>query len=252
MAFFDFLNPILDFIFGPLLKLPPFWAILLLSLILSVLIVLIYKWTTNQTLMKQLRDDVKNYQQQMKQQKEDPKKVLEIQKKIMDANIQLMKHSFKPTLITLLPIILIFGWVNAHFAFEPLLPGQPFPITIQTYDGIQGNVTIEAAPGITVNEQTVALANNQATFTLQGNEGEYLLTFMINNKTYEQTVLISKERAYKEPVKIVRDKTVKTITVGNKKTVVMNLFGWRIGWIGSYIIFSIVFSLAFRRLLKAY
>jgi uncharacterized membrane protein (DUF106 family) len=30
----------------------------------------------------------------------------------------------------------------------------------------------------------------------------------------------------------------------------MNLFGWEVGWLGTYIVFSIVFSMGLRKILK--
>ena len=56
MGFFSFLDPVLNAIFDPLLSLGPFWALLVISLIVSTLITLIYKWVTDQDLMKRLKD----------------------------------------------------------------------------------------------------------------------------------------------------------------------------------------------------
>jgi len=106
----------LDFVFGPLLKLPTLAAVIILSFLISLLITLIYKWTTNQSVMKELKDEIKKLQEQAKQLKEQPDKAMEIHKKVMETNMQYMSHSMKPTLITFLPIILIFGWMQQHFA----------------------------------------------------------------------------------------------------------------------------------------
>ena len=51
--FESILNPI----FAPLLKLPSFWSILIISLTIAVLITLVYKWMTDQHLMKTLKGD---------------------------------------------------------------------------------------------------------------------------------------------------------------------------------------------------
>ncbi len=59
----------LDFIFSPLLKYPSVYVIIGLSLGLSIMITFIYKWMTDQTLMKQLKQDIKKLQEQMKANK---------------------------------------------------------------------------------------------------------------------------------------------------------------------------------------
>ena len=123
MGILDF---ILDPVFGPLLKLQPIWAVLIISLVVSLIIVIIYRLLTNQKEMKALKDEIKSHQKQMRELKNEPQKVLEIQKKAMQVNMKYMGKSMKPTIITFIPIILIFGWMQAHLAYAPLIPDQPF------------------------------------------------------------------------------------------------------------------------------
>ena len=40
-----------------------------------------------------------------------------------------MSHSFKPTLITIIPIFIIFGWMSHVFAFDSIHPNQEFTLT---------------------------------------------------------------------------------------------------------------------------
>ena len=77
MAYYDFLNVV----FSPLLKLPPTVAIATMAFIISLLIIIITKYTTNQALMKQLKDEIKEHQKQLKQLRSEPAKAMEIQKK---------------------------------------------------------------------------------------------------------------------------------------------------------------------------
>ena len=69
----------------------------------------------------------------MKQHKDNPQKLLEIQKNAMEKNLEYMKHSFKPMIFTMIPILLIFGWLNAHLAYEPIRPEELFGVTA-TFD----------------------------------------------------------------------------------------------------------------------
>src|SRR3989338_11338561 len=141
MAYYDFLN----IIFAPLLKLPVLWVVIILSFIVSVIIIVITKYTTDQTLMKKLKDDIKDYQKQIKELKGNPAKAMEVQKKAMELNMKYMMHSLKPTIITFIPIILIFGWMSATFAYDGINPNQEFSVT-----AVFGNANGEA--GLTVPE----------------------------------------------------------------------------------------------------
>ena len=51
MAYYDFLNVV----FAPLLKLPILWTVIILSFIVSIIIIIITKYTTDQALMEKLK-----------------------------------------------------------------------------------------------------------------------------------------------------------------------------------------------------
>ncbi len=104
-----------DWIFSPLVNLGDVWAIILISLILTFLVVIIYKVATNQDLMKKLKAEIKDLQKNMKAHKDDPTKFMEMQKEAMQKNMTYMKHSMKPTLYTMIPMLLILGWLSKTF-----------------------------------------------------------------------------------------------------------------------------------------
>ena len=97
MAYSDFLN----IIFAPLFKLPVVLAVIILAFTISLIIIVITKYTTNQTLMKKLKDDLKDHQKQIKELKSNPAKAMEVQKKAMELNMQYMSHSLsQPSLLS--------------------------------------------------------------------------------------------------------------------------------------------------------
>ena len=169
MGFWNFLDPVLNLIFGPLLKLDPFWAILILSFVISLVIVVIYKWTTDQNLMKQLKDEIKEFQKQMKTLKEDPKKMMAVQKQATQTNMKYMMHSLKPTLITFIPIIIIFGWLTANLAYDPILPNQEFSVIMSLEKGTSGSVIIDVPEGVVLTgDATKEISDGQVIYTMKG------------------------------------------------------------------------------------
>ena len=242
---------LVDPIFRPLLNLPIFWSIVLVSLGVSLLITFVYKWMTDQNMMKSLKEEMKNFKEEMKAFKDDPAKVMAIQKRAMETNMKYMMHSMKPTLVTFLPIIIIFGWLNANLAFEPIMPGQEFTTTVTFDKGITGNIVLDAPDKIElISEAEQKIVNQQAEWKLKGETGEYLLGYEYEGNTYSKDLLITSEKGYKKPIKKIKEDGVKTITINHDKVKPLNLFGWKIGWLGTYIIFSIAFSMTIRKLLK--
>src|SRR3989344_8240865 len=108
-------NSFFDLIFGWAVNMNPLFGMIFISFILTLLVTLIYKYTTDQKSMKELKDDIKNLQKKMKEHKEDAGKMMEVQKEAMEKNIKYMKHTFVPMILTFLPIIIIFGWIKEKY-----------------------------------------------------------------------------------------------------------------------------------------
>jgi uncharacterized membrane protein (DUF106 family) len=240
-----------------LLKMPSFWAILIISLVITLVTTLVYKFTTDQKKMKKLKEDMKEYQKKIKAlSKTDPQKAMSIQQEAMKQNMEYMKHSFKSTLYTFIPIIIIFGWLNAHMAYYPLLPNQPFNVLVYFAEGHAETVSISSIPELELlGNATQTIVNGQATWALQGTEGEYKLTIDYNNEKYDKPLIISSERRYEQPDKVITNSKLKKIVVGNEKVYPfgnVDLFGWKPNWLWTYIILSILLSIGIRKVLKVY
>jgi uncharacterized membrane protein (DUF106 family) len=247
MGFEAIFNPI----FNPLLGLPTIFAIIILSFIISLIMTLVYKFTTNQSLMKDLKSEMKEFQKQIKELKKEPERAMKVQKEAMQTNMKYMMHSMKSTLYSIIPIILIFSWMGSNFAYDPIQPGQDFTATISVKNGVAGNVELSAPDGIIIDgSSSKTIKDSKATWVLRGEEGEYLLIFRHKGIEYSKEVLIS-ELKYYGPIKNVGEE-IKSIEIGNTPRKVLNLFGWKLGWLGSYIIFSILFSLLIRKIIKVY
>lgn len=247
----------LDPVFRPLLELSPLFIVLIISAIITVLITTIYKFTTNQNLMKQLKDEMKEFQKEMKQLKDDPKRMMEINKKSMKTNMKYMSHSMRSTLITFIPIILIFGWMNANIAYEPILPNQEFTIDALFAKGTEGSIELVVPKGVNLlGDVEKKIQDGEATWTLKGKEGNYVdddsLEFKFNNEIEYKNLIITNEQEFAPVIKKISDSRLKTIQINNKPMKVLNLFGWKVGWLGTYIIFSILMSMLLRKLLKVY
>lgn len=260
MAFLDTLagwrDALLDPILGPLLSLPSFWAILILSLAVSLIITLVYKYTTDQNLMKDLKKEIKEFQKLQKELKDKPQEMMKVQREAMQVNFKYMKHSFKSTFYTIIPILLIFGWMNGHFAFESIQPGEDFSLSVLFNDPVTGEVTIQPPPGVDVDGRTTKSiqAAQEASWTLSGGTGTHTVEFLYGGDTYSKDVLITENHRYLPAIERVDlvGSEVSSLRIDYEKNIVLNLFGWKLGWLGSYIIFSIIFSLSLRKILRVY
>ena len=256
------MTSLLDPILKPLLAMHPALAIGIIALIISLLVVLVYKKFTDQDLMKRLKDEIKELQTEMKTLKDQPEQMMKVQKRAMETNMKYMMKSFKPTLVTFIPIIIIFGWLNAHFAFAPIIMGEDFSVTIDVTEGLTGEVSLVVPEGLSLlngGESSKEIYESKVIWFLRGDQfGEYNLAFSYNDKEYVKDVVIVEgpsEREYAPPVKVLKKELLKKITVSNDKMTPFGdfaIFGYRPGWLMTYIFFSLVFSLGLRKWLKVY
>jgi len=249
MVFENVLNPI----FNPLLNFPTLFAVIFMSFLISLIITLITKYATNQDLMKRLKEEMKEMQKEMKELKKEPEKAMQIQKQVMQTNMKYMSQSFKSMFYTFIPIIIIFSWMTANFAFEPILPGQDFTTTVIFEENVNGIIELSVPEGLVIDgDARKDVKDGTIKWVLNGNEGEYLLEYIFDGKKYNKEVLITEDNRYKEPVKRIKGSVVKSIEVEHEPKKLLNLFGWKIGWLGTYIIFSIIFSILVRKVIKVY
>lgn len=109
---------------GPFASWNPSFSLLIISFVLTLITTLIYKYTTDQPLMKSFKEENKKLQEEMKLLKNDPAKMMEKNKQLMEKNMQVMKQSFKPMLYTFVPFaIIFFGLRNIYEPFGKILFG---------------------------------------------------------------------------------------------------------------------------------
>jgi len=248
-----FLDPLLNPVLQPLLNMSPFFAILVMALVISLLITLVYKFFTNQGEMKELKGRQKEFQKRLKDLRSQPQEMMKVQKEAMKVNMEYMKHSFKPTLITMLPIILIFGWMSAHLMYEPIYPGETYSITAEFAEGVTGEAELVVNEGTELKSNAKQEINSVVTWNLKSDTGTHFLTVKSGDDEQQKKVLITKELRYEEATSLYQHSDVEKITINYNKLKPLgkhSLFGWQPGWLGVYIIFSIVFSIGLRKLLK--
>ncbi|MBS3155439.1 DUF106 domain-containing protein [Candidatus Woesearchaeota archaeon] len=239
-------NPILDPVFGILLKLPPFFGIFIITLIVTSITIIVYKKMTNQEMLKSIREEMKTLREQMKTSQSDAQKLAELQKISMQKSMMQMKETMKPMLITMIPILIIFGWFATHLAYYPILPDHEFNATLMFKDNINGNVEIIIPNEIQVLNGNTQNITKKVDFVLKGKEGDFNLEFRFNNKSYTKDVLITNDRKYKDVQKLIGE-NLSSISINNKPITVFGL-----SWFWTYIILAILLNSALRKLLKVY
>ncbi len=226
--------------------------IVILALLITVVNTLFYKYLTDQSLIKRLKEDMKKLRKKVNKAKGDQDKQMKLQQQMMEKNMQVMKQSFRPMIYTILPLLLIFAWMSANLVYEPIQPGEEFEVVAlisESYSESSDTVFLNTSFEILDREDVDRLI----TWRLQAAE-EGVHELEISGSGFRETkeVLITNDKDYSDPVSNF-DGALKQIRVDHdlvRPFGDFSLFGWRPGWLGSYILLSIFFSIILRKLFR--
>jgi uncharacterized membrane protein (DUF106 family) len=112
-------------------------SIIVISLIVTFFTTLVYKYSTNQNRMKELKEVQKKCQIDIKANKDNPEKMMEIQKQMLACSGEMMKFSFKPMLITMIPLLIVLAFIRNVYVGTPIASSW---IWYYLVSGIVGNM----------------------------------------------------------------------------------------------------------------
>jgi uncharacterized membrane protein (DUF106 family) len=256
MAFLEgFFGPI----FQPLLNNSPFLAILIISVIYALYATFVYKYMTDQTKIKEIKTKQKEMQKQMRSLKNNPAEMMKVQKEMMSVNKEyMMNASFKPKVMiaTMLPALILFAWMAGALAFEPIYPGETYSLTAIFPEGVTGEAELVASEGTElVNSAAVQPISSSVTWRLKSEEGTHFHSVKYGDEEQSKDVLITKELKYVDERVVFEGSEIESIIINYNKLKPLgsfSIFGWHPGWLGTYIILSLVFSIVLRKVMKVY
>ena len=92
----------------------PIYSIAVFSIIVTLVSTLAHKWLTNQEHMKNLKTRQKEIQKELKGCK-DECLMKELNSEMLKLTGIMMKSSFKPMFVTIIPFLLLFAWLRGIY-----------------------------------------------------------------------------------------------------------------------------------------
>jgi uncharacterized membrane protein (DUF106 family) len=94
----------------------PRLSIVLISFLVTVFITTVRYFMVDREKMREIKERQKELRKEIKKYKNNPEKMMELNQKMLEDMPEQMKQSFKPMLITLIPILIIFSWMRSIYA----------------------------------------------------------------------------------------------------------------------------------------
>ena len=95
-------------------------GLLIITGILNFGTTLLHKYVTDQNLLKQIREEQKIVNEEMKLYRSDPTKSVELSKKSMELVFKTMPITMRPVAYTAIPFILLIRWFGDYFKENPV------------------------------------------------------------------------------------------------------------------------------------
>lgn len=262
---------IFEFIFIPFRNLSPWIGMILISLLTGLLMLLIFRYTSNQEGIKRVKNKIKAHLLEIRLFKDSLALSLKAQGNILRSNIRYIGYSGKPMLVMIIPLILILIQLNFWFAYQSLRPGEVTILKVKLQEGqniLDLDLKVEFPPSLAIETPPLRIEEQQEiNWRLRAREkGLHSLTFEINGQSFTKKIAVAQKPLTRiSPLKVQRnfidelfnpveaplskDIPVKSIEI-KYPAKNMNLFGWHIHWIIVYFALSIIFGFALKGVFK--
>lgn len=117
-----------DFVFWPLAVFQPHISLLIVSILLTIIVVLINKFSVDKKVMREMKDKMSGIRESLtKAQKEgNTEQANKFLASMMEANNKYMRYSFKAMVISLIVLSLFLPWLR--YKYSALVTALPFTL----------------------------------------------------------------------------------------------------------------------------
>ena len=125
------MTALFDLLRGPIAALPAWLSLTVISATLGVVLLILFKYTSNQTAIGRVRDKIKARLLAMKLFKDNIPVVLKSQVQVFAAAVMLLIYSIPPMLVMIIPFCLVLGQLGRWYQARPLAVNETAVVTMQ-------------------------------------------------------------------------------------------------------------------------
>jgi uncharacterized membrane protein (DUF106 family) len=265
------LGKFFDFLFLPFRSLNPWAGMVFISLLTGLLMLFIYRLTSNQAGIRQVKDRIKAHLLELRLYKDNMSVTMKAQGKILSANLKYIVLNFKPLLVMIVPLILILAQLNLWFGSSPLEVGRPAIFKLKLAPNtrpLDMEFVLKAPPQIAVETPPLRLEElNEVDWRINPESpGIYHLAVETGGKSFHKTVVVGGLPLQKvSSLKVQRNVLNEILYPGEKPLpggdpvrsmellypgARLRLLGLRVHWLIAYLALSIVFGFALKKPFK--
>ncbi len=266
------LRPAFDLLLLPFAGMPPLVGLFLVSLLVSVLMLVVFKRTSDQAALALVKRRIHAGIFEIRLFNDDLRAILRAQNEILRHNLTYLRLSLWPMLFVLPPLVLVIAQLQFHYGYQGLRPGQRALLEVDLAKDAAGagrpRARLELPAGLRAETDAVWLkAESQLVWRLLAErDGDYKLGIEVDGgpsltKTVRVTprvVRLSPERMEKGFVSQLLYPAEPPIPAGSPVRAVrlsypgreVEVLGHGMNWMIPFFGLSIAFAFALRGLFK--
>ncbi len=198
------LGAVFDGLFAPFRSLGPWPGMIMISALTGILMLLIFKKTSNQEGIKRSKNLIKARLLEIRLYKNDTGRSFKALGSILGANFRYMGCALKPMLIMFLPVLFILSQLNLRYGAASLPPGGRAVVKLILAPGtgaMETPISLEAESGLTIETPPVRIEDEgEVDWRIRGDAaGRHRLTFDIGGTKIEKIVSVGEAQPAKVP-----------------------------------------------------
>jgi len=261
----------LDLIAMPFRNAEPFWGFMAICMVVTTIVVIIFKYLTNQKEIKVVKDRIKLHFMEIRIYKDDLREVLKAQKEILKNNFWYVIYNIQGAIPIGIVFLLALSQINLRYGYTPILPGETFDVKVIYAKDADRKPEPKLILPEGVESVTPALhlgGEDEVSWQLRASEaGNYKIGFTACDQEYTKEIIIGKISSpfgpqilrsgflaallnSAEPA-IPEKALLESIEIGYQpKHFKCIFFGWNMHWLLVLPILTISFGLVMRKILK--
>lgn len=172
------MNTLFDLLLKPFQSLDPLWGLMWISALSGIMMIQVFKRTSNQQAISTLRRKMGSRALGMLLFLESPLTVLKLAFSLIVDNFIYLWHLLKPMLIITIPFLLITAQLDARYSREPLNAHHQSTVTVYRESSILSGEPGEPEAGTLISPVVTIADSLEQSFSFTGSNGVFVFNAM--------------------------------------------------------------------------
>ena len=200
------INLVFEILFYPFKNLPPIWGLIVISIITGIVMLIIFRYTSNQKEIKKAKDKIKAHIFELVLYKDSLRVILKAFKNILKYNVAYLKQTLIALVFVIIPVIIILIQFNFRYEYRSFKSNESFLVKLKLNKHLNEvqHVKLTVSNNLKIGSQVLRIPeNNEYDWRIKiEKSGIHELMFEIGEME-EKKIIDAKQRlAMLSPVKV--------------------------------------------------